>query len=162
MRKAWRRPSWPLVLWCFAWALLGVVALHGCRSAEAQDPPVSSAPVDPQTQLILQALEQSRSDPTVADLLSAVTQSPILAVILGLLGLRVQPQILGALGRSDPEVTHALGRIEAKLITLEQEVGHLRELKHDLPDKLTPITMQLGLIEQRLGAIEERPGASRR
>ena len=102
---------WGLVAFAAAsagtWALLALAA----ASATGQTP---SEGIDPQLQLLVDALQQSRSEPTLSELGQALTQSPILAVILGLLGLRLQPQILGALGGTH-DVGPALARIEAVL-----------------------------------------------
>jgi hypothetical protein len=55
-------------------------------------------------------------------------------------------------------VAPLLAQIQVDLRAHGDEIKLLREIKHDFPNKINPLVMQLSLVEQRLDLLNERIG----
>jgi len=179
MRRAWSRPSWPLVLWCCAWALLGCVAVLGlgCGPAEAQDVPAPPG-LDPAVAAYLQQLSaQQPSSVAPADLvnwvLGGVGGGGALYFLRSLLR-----DLIGDLAKGGLAVTVSLsaedrrlmtealdgqrerGQRQAEIETLQGELEKIRDWKHERGNEQQRTDMRLDALEGTGWAAGSTPAGS--
>lgn len=157
MRRAWRRPSLPVLLWCCAWVLLGIVAMGGCGAAEAQDgaQTAGGAAADPLLDVVRMLLGSNPTTVLVA-----------LAGLYGLgprigerLGLRTGGDVPPPAAAAIEAIGKQLAKIEANQDRDYQRLSEVGDRVHDLRNDLLPL---IGGIDARMTALERTPGASRR
>lgn len=147
-------------------ALLALLVALGVASyAAAQDdspaPPPAVLPagpgIDPDTALLVQALrELNRAQSGGSGTELATPISVVITALLGLGGLaKIAPQI-GA--SRDERTVEALARIEAKIDQHHEEIAKLRELRHELPNLLQPLTTEVALLRDQVERLERDRG----
>lgn len=178
------------VLGCLIFAVMLLVPLFD--SAIAQSPPPDLSKLDPDAVAIIRALDQASKGSSSSDWTSTGVFGLLATAITGFLtwfmkngGFVVTwrlheedrtslKEIATMVKEAVPalkdtlESKHLLVEIKTKVDTHVDEIASLRQLKHDLPDKLTPILLSVSRIEGVLDGIEktqqvhEKPKASQR